>query len=135
MDQPSQRALLRLSVGELHRFPELAVFHTIEVLGRAAHKLERILVDSVRQGELQVNDPRATSRAVLAAMLTYAHWFAHPEIYSGLTGVDRERAESAVVDVLLEGIRPTEAKAVGVERVLKGLGGEAIPRNSPGTSP
>lgn len=138
MDQSTQAALLRLSVGELHRFPELAVFHTVEVLGRAAHKLEKILVDSVRTGEWQFSDPRATSRAMLATLLTYAHWFAHPEIYSGLTGLDRERAEAGVIAVLLEGVRKVDSGNGGADRVLNSLGGErapAIPRSSPDASP
>lgn len=101
MEEPSQSALLRLSVGELHRFPELAVFHTIEVLSRSAQQLERILVDCNRRGELRVTDPRATSRVILAALLTHAHWFAHPEIYGGMTGPDRERAETAVIEALV----------------------------------
>lgn len=40
MEQPDQAGLLRLSLGELSEFPELAVFHTTEVMGRAVERLE-----------------------------------------------------------------------------------------------
>lgn len=105
MDLPSQSALLRLSVGELHRFPELAVFHTIEVLGRSARRLERILVECTAGGELSVADPRTTSRVILSALVTHAHWFAHPDIYGGITGLDRARAEETVIEVLVDALR------------------------------
>ena len=105
MEEPSQAALLRLSVGELQRFPELAVFHATEVVGRAAHKLERILVESVHEGEFRVADPRVTARVILAALITHAQWFARPDLYGGLTGVDRAGAESSVVNAVLESLR------------------------------
>jgi hypothetical protein len=35
LEEPDQAALLRLSLGELSAFPELAVFHTTEVIGPA----------------------------------------------------------------------------------------------------
>jgi TetR/AcrR family transcriptional regulator len=105
MDEPGQSALLRLSVGELHRFPELGVFHTIEVLGRSARKLEQILLEGTARGELHIADPRTTSRVVLSALVTHAHWFAHPDIYGGITGLDRTRAEEAVIEVLVDALR------------------------------
>jgi AcrR family transcriptional regulator len=105
MEEPSQAALLRLSVGELQRFPELAVFLATEVVGRAAHQLERILIESVHEGEFRIADPRVTARVILAALITHAQWFARPDIYGGLTGVDREGAEKAVIEVLLEALR------------------------------
>ncbi len=137
MDQPSQAALLRLSAGELHRFPELAVFHTIEVLGRSAQKLERILVDCNQRGELEVSDPRVTSRVVLSALVTHSHWFAQPAVYSGLTGVDRERAQAAVIEVLLEIVRSGNSDTAGSEEVLNGMARDpaAIRRSSSDTSP
>ncbi len=137
MDQPSQSALLRLSACELHRFPELAVFHTIEVLGRSAQKLERILIDCNRRGELDVSDPRVTSRVVLSALVTHAHWFAQPAVYSGLTGVDRERAQTAVIEVLLEIVRPGNSDPGSAEDVLNGMARDpaATRHSSPDISP
>ncbi len=105
MDEPEYAALLRLSMGELTRFPELAVFHAIEVTGRAAQQLERTLADGVAQGEFRISDTRATARLILAALITHAHWFAHPEIYSGITGVDRAAAEESVMRVVVEGLK------------------------------
>jgi AcrR family transcriptional regulator len=105
MDEPDQGALLRLSMGELPRFPELAVFHAVDVMGRAAHQLERILIHGAAHGEFRISDPRTSARVILATLVTHAHWFAYPEIYAGLTGVDRPAAEAAVVEVLVETLR------------------------------
>ena len=49
MEDPEQAALLRLSLGELSAFPELAVFHATEVIGRAIGRLEAMLSEGVRQ--------------------------------------------------------------------------------------
>jgi AcrR family transcriptional regulator len=120
MEEPGRAALLHLSVGELPRYPELALFHATEVLGRTATRLERALADGVAAGELRVFDPRATARVILSALVTHAHWFAFPNIYSGITGADRDRAETAVLEVLLESLRPS-----GVEdrRLAAAVGG------------
>jgi AcrR family transcriptional regulator len=105
MERPGHSALLRLSVSELHRFPELAAFHAVEVVGRAAQRLERIIRDGVARGELDVPDPRAAARVILAALITHAQWFSLPEVYSVVTGADRARAEDAVVEVLAGALR------------------------------
>ncbi len=106
MDQPAHAALLRLSAGELPRYPELALFHATEVIGRMAARLERTLAEGTASGELRISDPRAASRVILSALLTHAHWFAYPSIYSAITGPDRARAEAAVMEVLLEALHP-----------------------------
>lgn len=114
MADPAQGALLRLSMGELPRFPELAVFHAVEVLGRAAQQLERILIQGNARGEFRVPDPRATARVILSAMATHAHWFAYPEIYTGLIGVDRTAAATAILEVLQEIVKsPRPLRVVG----------------------
>lgn len=105
MAQPGNGALLQLSVGELPRFPDLALFHATEVIGRAALDLEKALAEGVATGELKVADPRTTARVILSALITHAHWFAFPEIYVGIIGTDPFRAEEAVLDVLVNGLR------------------------------
>jgi AcrR family transcriptional regulator len=112
MEQPGPAALLRLSLGELPRYPELALFHATEVIGRAAARLERTLIDGAARGELHVPDPRAASRVILSALLTHAHWFALPGIYSAITGPDRSRAEATVMEVLLDALRPVQRNQV-----------------------
>lgn len=101
MEAPEHAALLRLSLGELSGFPELAVFHTTEVFGRAVSRLEAVLSDGAGRGEIRVLDVRTTARVILAALITYALWFASPAIYGDLTGPDRERAEESAIDVLV----------------------------------
>jgi AcrR family transcriptional regulator len=101
MEEPDQAALLRLSLGELPAFPELAVFHTTEVISRAVGHLETMLHHGVRRGEIRLRDVRATARVILAVLISYALWLALPGIYGDLTGPDRERAEEAAIEVLI----------------------------------
>jgi TetR/AcrR family transcriptional regulator len=101
MEQPDQAALLRLSLGELSGFPELAVFHTTEVIGRAISRLEGLLSEGIRGGEFHLLDVRTVARVILSAMITYGLWLASPGIYGDLIGPDRARAEEAAIDVLL----------------------------------
>lgn len=104
MAEPEHGALLRLSVGELSAFPELAVFHTTEVVGQTANRVEALLVEGVQRGELRPHDVRTAARVITAALLTHAVWFASPEIYGGLTGASRERSEEAVLDFFIEAL-------------------------------
>jgi AcrR family transcriptional regulator len=101
MEQADQAALLRLSLSELVRYPELAVFHATEVIGRAVGRLEGMLGEGARRGEIHAVDIRATARVILAALMTYSIWFASPGIYGELTGRDRHRAQEAAIDLLL----------------------------------
>jgi AcrR family transcriptional regulator len=101
MAEPDQAALLRLSLGELSGFPELAVFHTTEVIGRAVGRLETMLSEGARRGEIHLPDVRTAARVIVSALITHALWFASPGIYGDLTGPDRHRAEEAVIDLLV----------------------------------
>jgi AcrR family transcriptional regulator len=101
MEEPDQAALMRLSLGELSGFPELALFHTTEVIGRAIARLEAMLSEGVRCGEFHLLDVRTVARVIVSALITYGLWLASPGIYGDLIGPDRERAEEAAIDVLL----------------------------------
>ena len=101
MEEPDQAALLRMSLSELSGYPELAVFHATEVIARAVSRLEDVLRDGVRRGEVQPMDVRTAARVILAALTTYAVWFASPGVYGELTGPDRHRTEDAVIDLLI----------------------------------
>ena len=102
MSQPELATIVRLIVAELPRFPELAVFHATEALERFVRTLERVIEAGVARGELRVADVRSTSRTIVATLAMHALWFAHPGIYGGLTGTDRERAEATTLDALLQ---------------------------------
>lgn len=101
MRAPELAGILRLTMGELLRFPELAVLHTTQSLERMLHMLERIVVEGVRRGELRTPDPRGTARALLAVLVAHALWFAHPDVYAGVTGANREQSAEATIEVLL----------------------------------
>jgi AcrR family transcriptional regulator len=101
MEEPDQAALLRLSLSELGGYPELAVFHATEVIGRAVGRLEGVLGEGARRGEIHPVDIRTTARVILATLLSYTVWFDSPGIYGELTGPDRHLAQEAVIDLLL----------------------------------
>lgn len=108
MTQPEQAALLRLSLGELSTFPELAVFHATEVIGRAITRLEGMLTEATRRGEIRPRDIRALARVIVSSLIMYGMWLASPGIYGAFTGPDRAQAEETAIGVLLDlvGERP-----------------------------
>jgi TetR/AcrR family transcriptional regulator of autoinduction and epiphytic fitness len=101
MEEPDQAAMLRLSLSELSGYPELALFHATEVIGRAVGRLEAVLSEGARRGEIHPVDVRTAARVILATLITYTVWFASPDIYGDLTGPDRRRMEEAVIDLLV----------------------------------
>jgi AcrR family transcriptional regulator len=106
MRRPALTQVLRLSIGELPRFPELAVFQATETLERSLRALERIIQSGIARGELHPHDARASARTVLATVAAHALWFAEPEIYAGVTGSDREQAAQATIESLVAAIAP-----------------------------
>ena len=112
MERPELVAILRLVVGELPHFPELAVFHATESLERLARTLERIIARGIARGELRAVDVRAAARTILATLAAHALWFAYPHIYAGLTGDDRDRAAAATLETLLAALAVPAAPAI-----------------------
>jgi TetR/AcrR family transcriptional regulator len=106
MVRPELAAIVRLIVGELPRFPELAVFHASEALERFARMLERSIEVGVSRGELRPVDVRAAARTILAALSAHALWLAHPAIYAGVTGSDREHAVTTTIESLIQMLGP-----------------------------
>jgi TetR/AcrR family transcriptional regulator len=115
MERPEMAAIVRLIIGELPRFPELAVFHASEALERFVRTLERIIHAGIARGELRPVDVRAAARTILATLAAHALWFAYPGIYAGITGADRERAVFTTIETLVQALGPvTPAKPPGI---------------------
>jgi AcrR family transcriptional regulator len=106
MERPELTEVLRLAIGELHRFPELAVFYVTETLERSFRILERIIAGGIARGELRPHDARASARTVLATITAHALWFARPDIYGGLIGHDEHRAAAETIESLVETLVP-----------------------------
>jgi AcrR family transcriptional regulator len=106
MERPELVAIVRLTIGELPRFPELAVFHATEALERFVRTLERIIEGGIARGELRPADARAAARTILATLAAHALWFAYPGIYAGITGSDRERAAATTIETLIQALGP-----------------------------
>jgi AcrR family transcriptional regulator len=106
MERPELVAIVRLAIGELPRFPELAVFHATEALERFVRTLERIIEGGIARGELRPVDARAAARTILATLAAHALWFAYPGIYAGITGRDRERAVATTIETLIQTLGP-----------------------------
>ena len=107
MEQPELVVIVRLVIGEMPRFPELAVFYATEALGQFVRALERIIDNGVARGELRPLDPKAAARTIVATLAAHALWFAHPEIYAGITGSDRERTVHTTIETLINALNPT----------------------------
>ena len=107
MEQPELVAIVRLVIGEMPRFPELAVFYATETLEQFVRALERIIDRGAARGELRPVDPRAAARTIVATLAAHALWFAHPEIYAGITGTDRERTVQTTIETLILALNPT----------------------------
>lgn len=106
MERPELAAIVRLAIGELPRFPELAVFHATEALERFVRTLERIIEGGIARGELRPADARAAARTILATLAAHALWFAYPGIYAGVTGSDREHAVATTIETLIQTLGP-----------------------------
>jgi AcrR family transcriptional regulator len=106
MERPELASIVRLTIGELPRFPELAVFHATEALERFVRTLERIIEGGIARGELRPVDARAAARTILATLAAHALWFAYPGIYAGITGLDRERAIVTTIETLIQMLGP-----------------------------
>jgi len=113
MERPEMAAIVRLIIGELPRFPELAVFHATEALERFVRTLERIIHGGIARGELRPVDVRAAARTILATLAAHALWFAYPGIYAGLTGADRERAVFTTIETLVQTLGPVPPATPG----------------------
>jgi TetR/AcrR family transcriptional regulator len=113
MERPELAATVRLAIGELPRFPELAVFHATEALERFVRALERIIEGGIARGELRPVDARAAARTILATLAAHALWFAYPGIYAGITGSDRERAVATTIETLIQTLGPVQTQAAG----------------------
>ena len=111
MEQPELVAIVCLVIGEMPRFPELAVFYATEALEQFVRSLERIIDRGIARGELRTVDPRAAARTIVATLAAHALWFAHPEIYAGITGSDRERAVVTTIETLVQALGPSTTTA------------------------
>jgi AcrR family transcriptional regulator len=109
LEEPDQLALLRLSLVELSEFPELAIFHATEMIGRTVGRLEAMLTEGIRRGEMHLCDVRTAARVIIAALISYGLWLASPGIYGDLIGPDKASTEQAVIDVLLGLARGAES--------------------------
>ena len=106
MERPEAVGIVRLAIGELPRFPELAVFHATERIERLVRTLEAVIRGGIASGELRVGDARAAARTILATVAAHALWFAYPMIYAGVTGADRERTAAATIESLVQSLGP-----------------------------
>lgn len=116
MEQPELAAIVRLVIGELPRFPELAVFHATEALERFVRTLERIIERGVARGELRPVDKRAAARTILATLAAHALWFAYPTIYGGIIGNDREHTVETTIETLVQSLRPVPTEIEAADR-------------------
>jgi AcrR family transcriptional regulator len=69
--------LYRLTIGELHKFPDLMRFYIQETAVRALKVCTAIIRRGVENGEFRRVDPAATARMVHGVIIKHAVWCAH----------------------------------------------------------
>jgi len=103
---PRLVTMRRLSIGEMAQFPELALLHATEIDVRAVLATEKLIEQGTVTGEFRPVDARAVARILVAALAMQAFWWAHPELYSSVTGRDEASIRDLTVDCVLQAIMP-----------------------------
>jgi AcrR family transcriptional regulator len=105
---PAVQVLLRLVIGELHRFPELAEFYWTEVAVRKQQLVARIIRHGIASGEFRTIDPTVAGRMIASMFATHSLWAGSAVCASWLTPVSDEEIFEQIMDFFLRAIRPTE---------------------------
>lgn len=104
MRQPVLVTLFRITLGELVRFPELALLHCATIEARALHLLEGEIARGVRRGEFAPLDARAAARALSASVLLQAFWASYPDLFVSITGRDIDSGCRRTTDLFLRAL-------------------------------
>ncbi|MFT4767416.1 MAG: AcrR family transcriptional regulator [Glaciecola sp.] len=80
--QSSLPKLMKVLIGDSHRFPEVLRNYRQNVLDRLLAAITTLLIDAQERGEILVTDPQLTARLVIAPIVFSSMWqalFGHDE--------------------------------------------------------
>lgn len=108
---------MRLIVGELHRFPDLAEFYSREVIERSWGILSKIIERGIARGEFRPLDPAAAVSIVHATTIMHAVWIGRTSLHPQVRKKAPEQVISEIVDFILHALRPAApAAGDGIQR-------------------
>jgi AcrR family transcriptional regulator len=102
---------MRLVVGELHRFPDLAEFYSREVISRSWNILSGIILRGIVSGEFRAIDPAAAVSMVHAITIMHAIWVGPTSLHPHVRAKPREQVIDEIIDFILHALRAAKSAA------------------------
>jgi len=96
---------MRLIIGELHRFPDLAEFYSREVIGRSWKILSGIIRRGIASGEFRAIDPSAAVSMVHATTIMHAVWVGPTSLHPHVRAKPRAQVIDEIIDFILHALR------------------------------
>jgi AcrR family transcriptional regulator len=101
----SSAGWMRLIIGELHRFPDLAGFYSREVISRSWSILSGIILRGIAAGEFRSVDPAAAVSMVHAITIMHAIWVGPTSLHPHVRAKPREQVIEEIIDFILHALR------------------------------
>jgi AcrR family transcriptional regulator len=105
----SSAGWMRLIIGELHRFPDLAGFYSREVISRSWSILSGIILRGIAAGEFRPVDPAAAVSMVHAITIMHAIWVGPTSLHPHVRAKPREQVIEEIIDFILHALRAAKA--------------------------
>jgi AcrR family transcriptional regulator len=105
----SSAGWMRLIIGELHRFPDLAGFYSREVISRSWSILSGIILRGIAAGEFRSVDPAAAVSMVHAITIMHAIWVGPTSLHPHVRAKPREQVIEEIIDFILHALRAAKA--------------------------
>ena len=102
---------MRLVVGELHRFPDLADFYSREVISRSWNILSVIILRGIASGEFRSIDPAAAVSMVHATTIMHAIWVGPTSLHPHVRAKPREQVIDEIIDFIFHALRAVKSAA------------------------
>jgi AcrR family transcriptional regulator len=102
---------MRLIVGELHRFPDLAEFYSREVISRSWNILSGIILRGIASGEFRDVDPAAAVSMVHATTIMHAIWVGPTSLHPHVRAKSRQQVIDEIIDFILHALRAVPSAA------------------------
>lgn len=102
---------MRLIVGELHRFPDLAEFYSREVISRSWNILSGIILRGIASGEFRAVDPAAAVSMVHAITIMHAIWVGPTSLHPHVRAKSRQQVIDEIIDFILHALRAAPSAA------------------------
>ena len=100
---------MRLVIGELHRFPDLADFYSREVISRSWNILSGIILRGIASGEFRAIDPAAAVSIIHATTIMHAVWVGPSSLHPHVRAKPREQVIGEIIDFILHALRAAPA--------------------------